>query len=543
MRTSPTRGICAATGAVGLTAAFTIFGSSAIAASSDSLATFLTSIVEFAKPVETTEYEVQALLSVGDAVPNTSEPWKQYQMVGIPDGLGAHRSKSGTVTVYMSHELGNTVVSEPNVGGALNRGAFVSKYLLGRDGGVVSGERAYDHVFVRDVYIGPAAEVGNSTPGFGRFCAGFLAGREQGFDRYIYFANEETGAGSTFSPRGGYSVAIFDNEAHGLPDLGYFPWENTLVQSNTGRWTVIMGMEDGPANLNPAAENSQLYMYVGEKSRKKNATVLERNGLVGGTLYVFRAKDPAMNSELPFQRGTIAGEWVAIPGAGSMTQAQTEAASDAVAAMTFGRPEDGAFNPRNSNEFFFVTTGGAAGANVLGRLYSLRLNRLNPVGPAHLEVLYNADQVVAAGGDIALSPDNIAVSGKHLMIQEDGTGDSRLVMTSKKRDGSIWRFDLTGSQSVDISSATRVVELAPPGRALATSVGKGVWETSGIIDTNRLFGSGSWLFDVQAHSPTPAPRINTVEDGQLLLLRPVGSHRGDKSDEERRDDEDWKEVR
>ena len=52
----------------------------------------------------------------------------------------------------------------------------------------------------------------------------------------------------------------------------------------------------------------------------------------------------------------------------------------------------------------------------------------------------------------------------------------------------------------------------------APPVGPGVWETSGIIDTAGLFGAGTWLFDVQAHSPTPAPKPNTVEDGQLLLL-------------------------
>lgn len=491
---------------------------------------FLTPVVEFARSIEPSDYEVQALLSVGDSVPETSEPWKQYQMIGIPDGLGAHRSKHGTVTLYMNHELGNAVLSEPTVGGPLNRGAFVSKYKLNRDGSVMSGERAYDTVFVRDVLVGPAAEVGNSTPGFGRFCSGSLAGPAEGFDRHIYFANEESSAGSTFSPRGGAAVAVFQNEAHVLPDLGYFPWENALVQPNRGRWTVIMGMEDGPSALTPSVENSQLYMYVGEKSRRKGATALERNGLVGGTLYVFRSKNVAMNSELPFQSGTITGEWVPIPGAGSMTQAETEAASDAAGAMTFARPEDGTFNPRNPTEYFFVTTGGASGANVLGRLYSLRLNPVNPTAPAELEVLYNADRIIAAGGDIAISPDNIDASGAYLMIQEDGTTESRAVMTSKGRDGSIWRFELTGHQGVDVTSATRVVEIAAPGRALTTSVGKGVWETSGIIDGTGLFGRGTWLFDVQAHPPTPAPVVNTVEDGQLMMIRP--RWRGHDKDDE-----------
>ena len=32
-------------------------------------------------------------------------------------------------------------------------------------------------------------------------------------------------------------------------------------------------------------------------------------------------------------------------------------------------------------------------------------------------------------------------------------------------------------------------------------------------------GKDSWLVNVQAHSPTAAPAANTVEDGQLLLMR------------------------
>ena len=44
---------------------------------------------------------------------------------------------------------------------------------------------------------------------------------------------------------------------------------------------------------------------------------------------------------------------------------------------------------------------------------------------------------------------------------------------------------------------------------------------SGIIDTSSLFGPNTWLFNVQAHAPTTAPVAGTVEDGQLLLLRPA----------------------
>ena len=63
-----------------------------------------------------------------------------------------------------------------------------------------------------------------------------------------------------------------------------------------------------------------------------------------------------------------------------------------------------------------------------------------------------------------------------------------------------------------------MAELDPPGRD-GVAVGPGIWETSGIIDATDLFGKNTWLFDVQAHPPTTAPRPNTVEDGQLLLMR------------------------
>jgi Bacterial protein of unknown function (DUF839) len=266
----------------------------------------------------------------------------------------------------------------------------------------------------------------------------------------------------------------------------------------------------------------------GKKDRSAHASALARNGLVGGTVYVFRSLDATRNSELTFTTGSVTGEWVPIPDAADLTAAQLEAASDAANAMTFIRLEDGAFNPNNPNEFFFDTTGTSkANGNELGRLYSIRTHPGNPLKPATLRIVYNADLVIAAGGDIAISPDNMDVSDRYLMINEDGTAESRPVMAAKGRDGSIWRFDLvkgpTGALGVDVSTATRVAELDPPGRD-GVPVGPGVWETSGIIDASDLFGADTWLSDVQAHPPTGAPGGSTVtvEDGQLFVMTPSG---------------------
>jgi hypothetical protein len=488
-----------------------------------------TSVKPYVEPVGG-HYQVKALFSVDDKVPLLGgASGQQYRMVGIPDGLGAHPNRDGTSTLFMNHELGFTALSEPVVGGPKNRGAIVSQWILDQDGDPIAGKRAYDSIYDENTLLGPAPVVGNEAQmprQLARYCSGFLAGPATGFDRPIYLTNEESSSPDTFDGKGGLSVAIFDGELHTLPKLGRYAKENTVVQPTQGTRTVVLPTEDGPATL-----DNQLYMYVGTKDRSANATVLARNGLDNGKLYVFRSLDPARNSERTFTSGSVTGEWVQIPNAEDLTDVQLEAASDAIGAMTFVRPEDGAFNPTSPNEFFFVTTGSSSGAddgvNELGRLYSLRLHPGNPLKPGTLTTVYNADTVVAGGGDIAISPDNLDVSRRYLMINEDGTTESRAVMAAKGRDGSIWRFDLAkgpvGAVGVDASTATRVAQLDPPGRD-GIPVGPGVWETSGIIDTSTLFGANTWLSDVQAHPPTtpPAGSTVTVEDGQLFLLRPTG---------------------
>lgn len=486
-----------------------------------------TAIKPYVEPVGS-EYTIRPLFSADDKVPLLGgAPGQQYRMVGIPDGLGAHPNGDGTSTLFMNHELNSNTLSEPIVGGPKNRGAFVSQWILDSDGDPIAGRRAYDRVFSEDTFVGPAPDTTNTTRALARFCSGFLAGPATGFDRWIYLTNEEEQtAANTFDGMGGVSVAIFDNELHTLPALGRYSKENTVVQPHRGTRAVIFSTEDGPATL-----DNQLYMYVGKKDRSAHASVLERNGLVDGTLYVFRSLDPARNSERTFVTSSVKGEWVPIPNAGALTDVQLEASSDAANAMTFIRPEDGAFNPNNPNEFFFDTTGSSSGSaegvNELGRLYSLRLHPGNPLKPATLTIVYNADLVVAGGGDTAISPDNLDASRRYLMINEDGTTESRAVMAAKGRDGSIWRFDLTkgptGAVGVDATTATRVAELNPPGRD-GTPVGPGVWETSGIIDASGLFAADTWLSDVQAHPPTTPPGgpTVTVEDGQLFVMTRAG---------------------
>ena len=130
-----------------------------------------------------------------------------------------------------------------------------------------------------------------------------------------------------------------------------------------------MRMEDGPASPDRTQDNSQLYMYVGVKDRSSGATALERNGLVDGKLYVFRSKDPAGNSESDVPDRLDRRRVGVDPATTALTDAQLEAASDAVNAMIFARPEDGAFNLREHERVLLRHHGRGRRANALGRLY------------------------------------------------------------------------------------------------------------------------------------------------------------------------------
>jgi hypothetical protein len=546
-------------------AAAGLLGGVAVAHGGGSGSGFTTAVKPYAKGVPGSGWTTQPIISVGDVVPETGAPGQKYRMVGLPDGLGAysadwrgeksrrggksrrghaarrrddrHGNGRGLVKVLMTHEIAQkgprdpSERSEPRVGRPGQRGAFASEWTLNRKGQVISGRRAFARVFQDDTFVGPTADESNTTPAFSRWCSAFLAGPEDGLDRYIFFANEESGpTGSppeegkttSFDPKGSQAVAIFDNEAHALSKLGRFPRENAVVMRHTGNATVILMTEDGPAGTT----DSQLYMYVGRKDRSSRS-VLRRNGLDNGKLYVFASDDSRDNENAILQGDTVPGHFVEIPGAAAMNDVQLDLASDAVGAFGFARVEDAMFNPRSTREAWFATTGEQQNdsadphINELGRLYKLRFDRGNPLATTMTQA-FNPDQMTPAQ-DGPMTPDNLDLTGRWVAVQEDGTSASRPEIQSRgDRDGSIWLVPT--ATPGDTSTFKRIVELVghhEGGRDGIVTPTSGMWESSGIIDTSDLFGSNTLLFDVQAHAPTTPPggSEQTREDGQLLLAR------------------------
>ena len=173
-------------------------------------------------------------------------------------------------------------------------------------------------------------------------------------------------------------MAIFDDAVWTLPKLGRMSWENAVPRTDKGRKTAVMCLEDGEL------EQCQLYMYVGYKDYSRFAGPLSRNGLDNGSLYVFVATAGSPTNEAGLPSGSVMGNWVRIPGAENMTDAELEVASDAVGAFAFDRIEDGAFRPNNPNEFYFDTTGGST-ANPLGTPVSTRPQPPRPPRPGAID--------------------------------------------------------------------------------------------------------------------------------------------------------------
>jgi len=113
----------------------------------------------------------------------------------------------------------------------------------------------------------------------------------------------------------------------------------------------------------------------------------------------------------------------------------------------------------------------------------------------------------------------VAVTKGFIAVNEDGTTASRDDMEARNRDGSIWIVPVASPG--DPATFTRAGELIGRSEGGRDNIqtAAGIWENSGIVGSRHAFGAGTFLFDVQAHPPTTAPPVNTVEDGQLLMLR------------------------
>ena len=430
----------------------------------------------------------KSIFTVGDSVNMKPDGVTPYRMVGIPDGLGAFDNGDGTFTLLMNHEIPSGLGVTRAHGAP---GAFVSKWIIRSDDlTVLSGEDLIQNVqaWNKTTSQYEPATIAQNT--LFRLCSADLpelsafydSASGLGYNGRIFMNGEENGT------EGRAFAHLLDGTSYELPRLGKFAWENSLAHPATGVSTVVAGTDDGTGG--------QIYFYVGTKTSSSNP--VEAAGLTNGNL--FSIKVNGLNTETD---SIVLGSPTAFAAynfgdVSSLTGAQLEAASkDATGAFrvtSFNRPEDGAWDPNNLNDFYFVTTASFTGKS---RLWRMHFN--NPADPAAGGTV----EILLDGTEGQRMMDNLTINDRgQILIQEDPGNQAYLAR--------IWLYDIATDKLTEVAhhDPDRFVLGAP--NFLTQDE-----ESSGIIDVSAILGEGWYLLVQQAHYATDA---ELVEGGQLLAL-------------------------
>jgi Bacterial protein of unknown function (DUF839) len=427
-----------------------------------------------------------------------------YKEGGIPDGLGAVRANGRRVTVLENHEWGATQGATPHRHGQV--GAYVSKYTLDRK--TLAVEEGSDLIDAGVQYWDYAAGryAAHATApfidAFARFCSGTLSDPGLLYDRdtrlgykgQIYFANEESGDN-------GRSFGVTeDGTAKQLPRLGLLSWENTVPAHTADESTVVMGNEDAGTNADPTG---QLWVYTGTKRSRGDA--FARAGLTDGSLQVLAAVDPTVKNDIDwrakFGKGTPGR--VRLAGIDWRKSGAQQNADAKASGLSLTRIEDGHWDPRHPNDYYFVTTQGGKDTTPArdgGGLWRLRLDDVNdPEAGGELTLLLDGSEAIGLN-----KPDNMSIDTHgNLLLQEDPGANNHIARVLAYRLS-------TGLIATLAQFDPDLFAAGAPG-LLTTDE-----ESSGIIDTEHLLGAGTFLFDAQVHKAHSDPDV--VEYGQLMRL-------------------------
>jgi hypothetical protein len=183
----------------------------------------------------------------------------------------------------------------------------------------------------------------------------------------------------------------------------------------------------------------------------------------------------------------------------NMTGGAINTASNNAGVTNFLRPEDGAWDPNNPNDFYFVTTN-AFSAN--SRLWKVHFSNLDSVmGGGTITALLEGTE-----GQRML--DNLGIDNSgHILMVEDVGGNAHL--------GKVWQYTIATDELVQVGSHDSTRFLAGAANFLTIDE-----EASGVIDVQHILGSGMFLTTDQAHYGVAGDQ---VEGGQLLAFNNIAS--------------------
>lgn len=488
-------------------------------------------------------YTVDPLVTIGETIDG-------YTPVGILDGLGAFELDDQTVRVLVNHELSASVGAAYQLANGTELiGARVSYFDIDKDTRtIVAAGLAYDTIINR------AGEVVDEATdlefeGINRLCSAQYIEAHQfgdgiGLEDALFFTGEETDGGTEFA------IDPATRTMYALPWLGRAAWEN-VTELNTGTANKVALL------IGDDREAAPLLLYVGEKDGRAGASLLERNGLTNGKLYVWVPESgvdsPEDEDNAPDPTGfngtgnSQAGRWVALDyyrpdlasadgstgydAQGFATQTQQDALFLAAGGFQFSRPEDLATNPADGTQAVLASTGRGSRfpQDNWGTTYKIDVEFSQSGDPltAQLDILYAGDDAGAgqfADPDLGLrSPDNLDWSEDgQIYIQEDRSTEVDPFGGVSGEEASIWKLDPASGDLTRIAQINRTTGI-PDGQTDSDPTDLGDWETSGILDVSDLFGKAPgelFLFGVQAHSLQDGVIASEelVQGGQLSLL-------------------------
>ena len=467
-----------------------------------------------------------------------------YLLPGTPDGMGAYKTADG-VKLLVNHEFTGAQAAWAQGAGSTTGGSTVSEVTIDPATGKVTAAKellksvTWYNYQTKTYGNTPTSPDGVATnnyygPAFAknldRFCSASLApagtftykkaGKTVGYAGAVFMTPEESGIQSR-----GFAMNT-SGELVQLPKLGLAGQETFNAAKTTNEKTVIIGNEDDEV------VSSEVRLYVGTKNN--SGAWYEKAGLTNGSSYFLKVDDIATDSEFRAFVGKNVKAKVSFKKYDTNATAVSQNSHVGTLSTGFTRVEDGAFDPKHPNDYYFVTTQSNKWESAValnpatpdvtsrdgGALWRLRFKNVNePLKGATLEMLLDGSEWIYAN-----KPDNLTIDNfGHILIQEDPGGNDQV--------SRIFAYDIpTQKLAIVAKFKDSMFKKGAPAATFITNDE----ESSGILDVTSMFKTGAsdktsyYVLNAQIHATPAASRpditdptsiAKAVEGGQLYLLK------------------------
>lgn len=474
-----------------------------------------------------------------------------YMLPGLMDGIGV-RKVGANAEILINHEISPGASSVVRAAGS-SIGATVSRLNLSTSAlKLTAATDAIKRItwfdYSTEKYgrtpVAPLGAVATDTYGvaqhttaLNRFCSASLAqaGELQykagkkiyGYNGAVYFTGEEGGDESR-----AFALNL-NGELVQLPKLGLAAWENALLVPTRNQTTAVMLNEDG------SATDSQLFMYVGKKelaSAKPARAWYQQAGLTNGKYYVMKIGSYAKESEFRAAVGKGKSTEVSFAEIDTTLNGKVQNQMAAMSGTALARVEDGVFDPKNPNDYYFLTTESNKDAKATapnpatptvkrdgGALWRLRFKDVkNPLAGASITMLLDGSEAPYLN-----KPDNMTMDAVgNILIQEDPGNNAHVarLVAYRVADGKVGVVAQFKDMYVNAANTTTFMTIDE--------------ESSGVTDVTSILRAGNsdtaayFVLDAQIHAKPSVARPDivdaaaktkldeiAVEGGQLYVLK------------------------